>query len=291
MVAFGGRVATAGLLLERETRAPPLGAGALSVTVPVEGDPPMTLLGFSVSEVRVGPGRGTGVTVSVAVCCWDMPAWDAEMVTGVELATTVVVIWKVAMAVPAATVTLAGTVATEVLLLERETTVPPPGAGPLRITFPVEGFPPLTLVGFSVSEVRVGPEEAAGVTVSEAVCCWDTPAWDAEMITGVELATAMVVIWNVALAVPAATVTLAGTVAMDVLLLERETTVPPPGAGPLRVTLPVEGFPPVTLVGLSVSEVRVAEPGGWGGTVSLTPQELEQSETASSPSAAARPGR
>src|SRR5882762_2705587 len=183
MVAFGGTVATAGLLVERETTAPPLGAGALSVTVPVEGEPPMTLLGFSVSEVRVGPEGGTGVTVRVAVCCWDVPASEAEMVTGVELATAMVVIWNVAMAVPAATVTLAGTVATDVLLLEREITVPPPGAGPLKVTLPVEGFPPLTLVGFSVSEVRVGPEEATGATVSKAVCCWDTPAWDAETVT------------------------------------------------------------------------------------------------------------
>jgi hypothetical protein len=60
-------VATAVLLLESETSAPPLGAGALSATLPVEGDPPVTLFGFSVSEVRVGPGGACGVTVSVAL--------------------------------------------------------------------------------------------------------------------------------------------------------------------------------------------------------------------------------
>jgi len=53
------------LLLESMTCAPPAGAGALSVTVPVEVcRPPTTLVGFSVSEERVGSGGG--VTVSVA---------------------------------------------------------------------------------------------------------------------------------------------------------------------------------------------------------------------------------
>jgi hypothetical protein len=69
MLTLGGTVTTAGLLLERETRAPPLGAGRLSVTAPTEGDPPMTVLGLKESEVRVGPpGGGWGVTVSEAVC-------------------------------------------------------------------------------------------------------------------------------------------------------------------------------------------------------------------------------
>ena len=53
------------LLLESMTCAPPAGAGALSVTVPVEDcRPPITLVGFSVSEETVGSGRG--VTVSEA---------------------------------------------------------------------------------------------------------------------------------------------------------------------------------------------------------------------------------
>ena len=52
------------------------------------------------------------------------------------------------------------------------------------------------------------------------------------------------------------TVTLAGTVATPVLLLDRLTTAPPLGAAALNVTVPVDELPPVTLDGLSVSDVK-----------------------------------
>ncbi len=87
------------------------------------------------------------------------------MVIGVEAVTAKVVTVNVRLVAPAGMVTLASTVATAVLLLERETRAPPLGAGPLNVTLPVEGDPPLALVGFSASEVRVG----GGVTVREAV--------------------------------------------------------------------------------------------------------------------------
>ena len=96
------------------------------------------------------------------------------MVIGVEAVTARVVTVKAALVTPAGMVTLAGTVATVVSLLERETMAPAVGAGPLSVTLPVEGEPPLTLVGFSVSEVRVGPDGGCGVTMSEAVLV--TPA-------------------------------------------------------------------------------------------------------------------
>jgi hypothetical protein len=89
------------------------------------------------------------------------------MVTDVEVATLLVLTVNVALLAPAATVTVAGTVAAAVVPLIRETTAPPVGAGPLSVTVPVEGDPPVTLVGFSVSEERVG--RACGSTVSEAV--------------------------------------------------------------------------------------------------------------------------
>jgi len=105
-------------------------------------------------------------------------------------------------------------------------------------------------------------------------------------VTGVEVVTALVLTVKVALVAPAATVKLAGTVAADVLLLERETTAPPLGADPLRVTVPVEGDPPVTLAGSSVIEESLGDSGGLPMS-----QEMAPRETARSPAAAARPGR
>lgn len=154
MVTLGG-TETAELLLERETRAPPFGAGPLRVTAPVEGEPPVTGSGLKLSEVRVRvPAGGAGVTVSAAVCV--TPELEAEIVTVDELPVVLVATWKAAAVDPAAIVTLAGTVATAVLLLDNAKTVPPPGAGLLSTIAPVEALPPLTLVGFNVSENEIG---------------------------------------------------------------------------------------------------------------------------------------
>ena len=58
---------------------------------------------------------------------------------------------KSALVAPAATVALAGTAAT-LLSVPSATTAPPAGAGALRVTVPVEGLPPNTLVGFTLTE-------------------------------------------------------------------------------------------------------------------------------------------
>jgi hypothetical protein len=79
------------------------------------------------------------------------------------------------------------------------------------------------------------------------------------MLTVVETVTATVVTGNVTLVAPAGIITLEGTVAAAVLPLERETTAPPLGAGALSTTVPVEGDPPLTLVGFSASEDSAAE--------------------------------
>src|SRR2546422_147073 len=179
MVTLPGTAATPGLLLESVTNVPPAGAGPFSLTVPA--DDSMPLVAFSVRSVS---DEGTeGITVSDAVCV--TPPKDAEIVTEVVVPTGLVLTVKVAAVAPLGTVTLDGTVATPGLLLERDTRAPPLGAGPLSVTEPVDEFPPVTLVGFSVSEERVGADE--GVTVSEAV--FVTPPKDAEIVTEVVVPT------------------------------------------------------------------------------------------------------
>ena len=56
---------------------------------------------------------------------------------------------------------------------------------------------------------------------------------------------------------PAGTVTLAGSAATAGLLLESVIVAPPAGAAAHRCTVPVEGVPPGTLVGLRDRESRV----------------------------------
>src|SRR5260370_14068568 len=66
-ITLDGVLATFVLLLESVTTAPPEGAAALRVTVPVEDcTPPTTFVGFSVSEKRVEVAGGAGVTVNEA---------------------------------------------------------------------------------------------------------------------------------------------------------------------------------------------------------------------------------
>ena len=82
-----------------------------------------------------------------------------EIVTGVEEATGLVVMLKLAEVAPARTVTLGGTVAAG-LLLDRVMVAPPVGAAAFRVTVPVEAVPPVTLVGLTLT-----PETDGGLTV------------------------------------------------------------------------------------------------------------------------------
>src|SRR5260370_35850811 len=85
----------AALLLDRETRAPPLGAGPFRVTVPVgEEVPPVTLAGLRLSEDRTG-GTSGGAAGWVV---WGPPP---EEVTMVAEAAVMVVTVTVAVVAPA----------------------------------------------------------------------------------------------------------------------------------------------------------------------------------------------
>ena len=60
-----GTDASEGTELLSVTRAPPLGAGPASVSVPVEGLPPITVVGFNRNVAIAGGGAGVAVNVVV----------------------------------------------------------------------------------------------------------------------------------------------------------------------------------------------------------------------------------
>ena len=121
-------------------------------------------------------------------------------------------------------------------------------------------------VASAVGEISVGAvgvvDDVGGFTVSAAVRV--TPAKTAETVAEVEAVTEVVVTVKLTLLAPAGTVTLAGT-AVAPELSESDTTAPPLGAAPLKVTVPVEALPPVTLVGLRLKAESVDPVGGGGG--------------------------
>ena len=217
----------------RETTSPPGPAFPLNVTVPVELLPPTTEVGDKVMLVRAA-----GVMVSVADCV-DEPR-VALTVAAIELETAVVVMVKVVESEPAGIVTEAG-VAALVTLDDNVTSAPPGPAAPFKLTVPVEDVPPRTDVGETVRALTVG-----GVMVRVDDCV-DEPRL-AVITAVVDADTAVVFTRKVAEVDPAATETVAGTVA-EVESLDNFTTVPPAGAVPVKVTVPFEEIPPSTLVG------------------------------------------
>jgi hypothetical protein len=217
---------TAGLALATVTEIPPLGAGPLSVIVPVDPFPPRTLVGNRVSNDGVG-----AFTAKVTVL---EPLYVAVIPTGVAADTGTVVIGKVAMDAPPATVTVAGTVATTALPLASVTVTPAVGATPDKVTVPVEPFPPIKVDGSS-DTLRT----AGGFTVRETVLL--TPKV-AVIAVSVAVDTGTEAIRNVAEVAPASIFTVAGG-ATAAVLLPSETATPPDGAGPVRVMVAEVLFP------------------------------------------------
>lgn len=148
------------LLLLRLTTVPPEGAAELRVTVPLELLPPVTVDGFRVTDEIVMDAGGLIVSEACRMVLPNVPV----IVAVVAVVTGVVVTVKFALVDPLGTVTPLGTLALELLLL-RFTTVPPEGAAALSVTVPVELLPPVTLLGFKLTEERVAPQELAAFTV------------------------------------------------------------------------------------------------------------------------------
>ena len=201
------------------------------VTVPVAAPPPVTDAGETLTETSIG-----AVMERVAVALF--PFTVAVIVAVTAALTAAVVTVNVADVCPAATVTVPGTIADE-LLDASATNKPPVGAGPLSVTVPVDDVPPATVVGFNTTDVVTG-----AVTVSDAFALVvNAPA---EIVDVAFVATGDVETVNVAVVWPSATVTVAGPVAALLFEDVRLTTVPPAGAAASRVTVPVLDVPPTT---------------------------------------------
>ena len=229
---------------DRATVVPPVGDGPTRVTVPVEVPPAITEAGDTLT-VLMASGVIDRLAVRVVV-----PKLT-EIIEATVWVTTEVGMLKVAVVAPAATVTDDGTVADRLFELT-ERTIPPVGAGPFSVTMPTLGKPPSTVVGLSVSVDGLG-----ALMVSDAVL---VPLPRVAVITAeVDEATGVVVTENVADELPALTVTEPGTVAMA-LPEVKLTVVPPVGAIPCNVAVPVEDVPPMTLAGARVIAVRVGGP-------------------------------
>ena len=129
---------------------------------------------------------------------------------------------------------------------------PPVGALAVRVTVPVDVFPPTTLDG-----EKVTPEGEGAWIVREAVTL--LPPAVAVKVAEVFDETEVVDIVTVAEVIPLGMVMVVGRVALLLLLL-RVTVIPPAGAVVPRVTVPVVLDPPSTLEGDTVKVVAI---GGW----------------------------
>ena len=229
-VTLAGTIATKELLA-RVTAIPAAGAGPVSIIVPVEPDPPTTLVGDKASDKAIG-----AFTVKVAVLA---PLKVTVMPTDVFVGTALVVIRNVAVDAPPGTVTAPATDATEGLALATTTEIPSLGAGPVSVTVPLEFAPPRTVVGDNERDNGAG-----AFTVSVAVFAMLKAA---VIPTGVFTETGIVEIGKVAVDAPPVTVTVAGTATTCTLPLVNVTVTPAATAGPDSVTVPVDAFPPTKL--------------------------------------------
>jgi hypothetical protein len=157
----------------------------VSVTVPVEPAPPVTVVGFRVSVLGIGPFTVMGA-VSV------VPPPVAVIVDVRVVVEAVVETVNDAAVPPAGTVTDAGTLAAAVFELDSETTSPPEGAPVLSVTTPVELLPLATVEGLSDNVDSVAGGGVLGTGSSVRVAFSVTPPPLTEIVTSVRVLTARV---------------------------------------------------------------------------------------------------
>ena len=92
-VTVDGTLAAPGWLLVSDTTVPPDGAALGSVTVPVAGLPPATLVGLTLNADSVAGGGGVPDGVTVKLADWVTPPPVTEIVTTVCTDTALGRIW------------------------------------------------------------------------------------------------------------------------------------------------------------------------------------------------------
>lgn len=175
---------------DRVRDTPPEPAGALKVTLPVAGDPPVTEVGLRVTLPMAPCPAAGGSNTRVAATLF---ADAAVIVMEVEFATGEVETAKVPAVCPPAIRIFAGTVA-EPLFVDRLTVTPLAPAGAFKVTVPVEGEPPVTEVGVRVMLPIAPWLPTLGLKASVVDTLF---AEAAVIVTAVELATAEVETVNV----------------------------------------------------------------------------------------------
>jgi hypothetical protein len=206
--------------------------------VQVADPAPVIVVGVHARALRFGAGSTVTVVVTLG-----LP--EAVMVTDWLDVTKPAVAVKVILVKPAGTITDAGTPRAELLSLN-VTAYPLPGAALVNPTVQVEEAPEITVDGEQASEERTAGATSENETVAEEPF---SVALNTALASPVTAATVAV---KAALDCPAATVTEAGIVKLE-LLSESATLVPPPGAAVLIVTVQAEDPAAVNVVGEQLS--------------------------------------
>jgi hypothetical protein len=222
-------------------------------------DPPGEIVdGVAVNELMTG-AEGTLVTwrdcvlatpfnVAVNTAVWELLAVPAAAAKEPE-------------ALPAGTITEAGTV-TIVLLLDSATAVPPAGAALVSTTLHALDAPLPMLVGVQLSAL------SAGGARTETVAVLDRPPQLAVITTDTSDVTGPADAVKDAETLPPGIATEAGTLSAG-LLLARLTAAPPAGAAAVNATVHAIEPAPVNDAGEQASEVSAGPCAGWMRTAPL----------------------
>lgn len=228
-VTLAGTEAAAAFELESRTMAPPAGAAAVRLTVPVPFCPLPIVLGLAAILLREA-GAGVMLTKNAGA----LAEYVAVRVTGVDAFTVPAFTAKVPEVAPWGMVTLEGTLAAALLELESDTATPPAGAAAVSVTVAAPDCPLMIVLGLTEKLlIAIG----GGLTVTPIDLL--TPEYAPVIVAEVAAATVPAFTANETEVAPCATVILEGTPATDGFELESDIVAPPDPAAEVRLIEPV----------------------------------------------------